>query len=69
MTPTQCKSCGQYIFFLRTQSGKLMPVDAESVADIEYELPDMDEPEYAPLEGHVSHFSTCPNADKHRRRK
>jgi len=58
---TRCKSCRARIIWLRTQAGKNMPVDADSVN------PEDDEFEVA--KGHISHFSTCPNSDQHRRRR
>lgn len=54
-----CRSCGQYIVFLPTASGKSMPVDAESVTE--------GDEQFDP-KTHVSHFSTCPDADKFRKR-
>lgn len=53
-----CRSCKADIVFLRTPSGKTMPVNADTVepGDTEYERGK-----------HVSHFSTCSNADNHRR--
>jgi hypothetical protein len=68
MKMTKCTSCGQYIVFLKTSKGNWMPVDADSVFDIEYEVPDMEPPEYDRLQGHMSHFATCANADKHRKK-
>ena len=53
-----CRSCGQYIVFLPTATGKTMPVDAESV--------DEGDDEFDPKK-HISHFSTCPEADKFRK--
>jgi hypothetical protein len=43
---------------MRTASGKTMPVNADTVeaGDTEFEYGK-----------HVSHFSTCPSADRHRR--
>jgi len=55
-----CRSCEQYIVFLPTASGKTMPVDAESVTE--------GDEEFNP-KVHVSHFSTCPEADKFRKQK
>lgn len=57
-----CSSCGAPIVWFRTKSGKRMPVDASSTKpnDAEHQLD---------LGRHVSHFSTCPNADKHRRQR
>jgi len=58
MSIPKCGTCGAPIVWVRTASGKAMPVDASSatVGDLMY------------IHGkHVSHFSTCPNASKHRR--
>lgn len=53
-----CRSCGAAIVFLRTASGKSMPINAETVeaSDETYEHG-----------RHVSHFSTCTNPGAHRR--
>ena len=56
----KCRSCDEYIVFLKTKRGANMPVDADSVEEGD-ELFDHTR--------HVSHFSTCPDADKFRRRK
>lgn len=56
---TRCKSCRARIIWLKTAAGKNMPVDADTVE------PDHDE--FDAAKGHVSHFSTCPDANKHRR--
>lgn len=60
LIPTKCRSCDQYIVFLKTAKGSNMPVDAESVTEGDEEF----DPKV-----HVSHFSTCPEADKFRREK
>lgn len=55
---TRCKSCRAQIIWFKTETGKNMPVDADTVeaADDEYDPP-----------RHMSHFATCKNADQHRR--
>ena len=55
-----CSSCGAPIVWFRTRAGKKMPVDASSVepTDAEHQLD---------LSRHISHFSSCPKADKHRK--
>ena len=53
-----CRSCGQYIVFLPTASGKSMPVDAETVDEAD---------DAFDHKRHVNHFATCPQADQHRR--
>ena len=56
----RCRSCGAPIVWFCTKNGKRMPVDAETTqpTDAEHQLD---------LKRHRSHFSTCPDADKHRR--
>lgn len=58
MRITRCRSCNAMIIWFRTASGKNMPVDANTVE------PDDDELD---LSRHVSHFSTCPHANQHRK--
>lgn len=53
-----CKSCGANIFFLPTARGKMMPIDAETVA--------VDDEVYMPAI-HRSHFDTCPAAKQFRK--
>jgi hypothetical protein len=57
----RCKAfgCNRRIIFLPTESGSKMPVDADSV------LP-ADE-EFDPAR-HISHFASCPGANKYRKR-
>lgn len=50
-----CRSCKAAIFFLPTKNGKMMPIDAETVA--------VDDDVYMPGI-HRSHFDTCPDAKK-----
>lgn len=58
---TRCRSCNARIIWLKTAAGKNMPVDADSVEPTHEE--------FDAKTGHVSHFSTCPNANKHRRQR
>jgi hypothetical protein len=53
-----CKSCGAQIVWMKTATGKNMPVDAESVEKGDEQFDHT---------RHTSHFSTCPNAKQHRR--
>jgi arginine/lysine/ornithine decarboxylase len=55
---TRCRSCNQQIVFLKTATGKNMPVDADTVEPSD-DLFDRSR--------HKSHFATCPKADKHRK--
>lgn len=56
-----CRSCGADIVWMKTVNGKSIPVDAETVHDSGAELFDSN--------FHVSHFATCPDADKFRKKK
>lgn len=56
----RCRTCRAQIIWFRTDSGKNMPVDADTVAPEDEELD---------LKRHTSHFSTCPNAGTHRRER
>ncbi len=57
----RCSTCNARIIWLKTQKGANMPVDADSV-----------EPEdqiFDAAGGHISHFATCPDAFKHRKKR
>lgn len=54
----RCRSCNAKIIFLPTATGKKMPIDADTVEPDDEEF-DRDK--------HTSHFSSCPNASKHRK--
>lgn len=56
----RCSSCNAKVIWFKTEAGRWMPVDADTVEpeDEEFEPP-----------RHISHFATCPNADHHRKRK
>lgn len=65
----KCNRCEQEIAFLKTASGKTMPVDAESLSEEDVELINRgDQPEFR-YNDHVSHFATCPAAAEFRRPK
>lgn len=57
----KCRSCGEYIVWVKTDADKNMPVDADSFEEGDELLYDKDK--------HISHFATCPNADSHRKSK
>lgn len=81
----RCRSCGAEVTFVPTRAGKLMPLDPHPAEDGNVrldrtvwadpaavvlagdELTEVrdraEEPLYRP------HFATCPNADRHRRRR
>lgn len=55
-----CRSCGEDIVFLQTVNGKRIPVNADTVnpGDTVFEYG-----------RHVSHFTTCDQPDRFRKRK
>lgn len=55
---TRCKSCQAQIVWLKTQQGRNIPVDVDTVEPAD-QIFDRDK--------HKTHFETCPNADKHRK--
>ena len=78
-----CRSCGKQILWIRTKSGKNMPVDPTFVNFKKVDggkerivLPNgeviagerCEADDNPDGHGYISHFATCPNADSHRRR-
>ena len=57
----KCKSCGEPISFQSTRSGRMMPIQRDTIKIL---TKDGDL-----IEGHEPHWAHCPNADKHRRKK
>jgi hypothetical protein len=57
---TKCRSCQAGIVWVKTKTGKNMPVDADTWTQGDPHL-------FDPELGHISHFATCPNADDHRK--
>lgn len=55
---TRCRSCRKQIIFLKTASGKAMPVNADTVEPNDQEFDH---------ERHESHFADCPKADSFRK--
>lgn len=83
MKIVNCRACGKPIMFLKTQNGKSMPVDTESlyfVPDLNskdlYVLPDGEVVHGCPARdedpdrhiGYVSHFATCTNSEFFRKK-
>ena len=58
---SHCHSCGEEIYWLKTDSGKNIPVDVDSVADKEVTVFDPHQM--------ISHFATCKDADLWREKK
>ena len=80
---SKCRSCGAEIVWIKMASGKKMPCDASPVTywakmgGTEKIVTPNGEVVSCELQGdhadatgigYISHFSTCPNAAKHRRR-
>ena len=62
---SKCRSCGDLILWVKTVTGKNMPVDHDP--DIEHYWDDGQDVEFDPG-SMTSHFSTCKYAEQHRRR-
>lgn len=60
MNAQTCRGCGEQIVWFKTDAGKNMPVNVESVEKGDEQLD---------LKRHVSHFSTCPAANTFRKSK
>lgn len=58
----QCKSCGYECKWLKTQAGKWILVELDSVEDDRAEI-------FDPLSGMIAHYATCPEADNWRKGK
>jgi len=79
MTVGTCRSCGAEIVWLVTPKGHMMPVDPAPATDGNVAIDDGiatvlsdDAIVVARLHGRVlwlSHFATCPDAARHRRRR
>lgn len=70
MNVVRCRSCNAQIVWLKTSTGKNMPVDANFMAQIVDDL----ESDEAPLfnyDDHADgvHWRSCPHADHHRRKQ
>lgn len=76
---TNCRSCGAAILWITTAKGKKMPIDAVERAHLNegqrrIHVFDRDG-KSVPIEpgkssvGHLSHFATCPDAQKHRKKR
>lgn len=58
---SKCRSCGYPIIWLKTDAGKNIPVDEDSVADKGATIFDPHQM--------TSHFATCPDVGKWRKNK
>lgn len=79
-----CRSCGSQIIWVKTKSGKNMPCNTSVVSYMKGGPDKIVTPNGDVISGtvihpepgqdfdgcgYISHFATCPNADRHRRRK
>lgn len=64
---SKCKSCNQNIYWVKMESGELMPVDADSVTKLV--VLSGDRKQGAIRDITVSHLESCPNAKQHRKTK
>lgn len=58
---SKCKACGADITWMKTEAGKNIPVDTDTVGDFGADVFDK--------ETMTAHWATCPDADKFRRKK
>ena len=81
----RCASCGRMIIWIRTPAGKNMPCDTEivtyrkqkggkeKIVTLNGEVNSGEIVDTRAMDatgiGYISHFATCPNASKHRKRK
>jgi len=81
MSSNTCRSCGAKVKWIQLESGKWNPVDPELISSADCEHGDImvtedgevrkidhSENDYEVFDGYVSHFSTCPEADKWRKK-
>ena len=84
MKTSFCRACGAEIGFIKTVAGKTIPVNPEEVAyeqkaggSLKIVTPNGEvlsaerpaDPQKATGIGYISHFATCPEADKFRKRR
>lgn len=64
-----CKSCNEKIVFLKTKNNKYIPVNWKSLLmqDKRNYLENV-KVIFNPDRGHISHFATCPNSSKFRKK-
>lgn len=62
---SKCKSCGAEVVWVEMESGKKMPIDADSVRKAV--VINATWTKGAVRDVAVSHFETCPNAEGHRK--
>jgi len=66
---SNCKSCLHAIIFTRTKTGSLLPVNVESLTGEEIAKYKSGEEITFRYGTHISHFATCPEASKFRKKE
>ena len=64
--PSNCRSCGARIMWVKTKDGKNMPIEYDAELEHEFAGPKGTKPDFNP-ERMKSHFISCPFADEHRK--
>jgi hypothetical protein len=69
MRTSTCRGCGASIIWVRTPSGKTMPLDDRSVTlwVVDPDGAQSGSPTARPIQARASHFAACPQADAFRR--
>lgn len=74
-----CRSCNQPIEWIKLESGKFQPVDLDYLEATDCKTGDVlvtdsgkvlkftDENKHTGMKGRISHFATCPDANKWRK--
>jgi hypothetical protein len=65
-TNQKCRSCGALVTFYRCVGGKWMPFNGDPPLEVQESFLEGVARSYLPAS--ASHFTTCPDADKWRRR-
>jgi len=63
---SSCRSCGKKLFWMVTHNHRRIPIDFDSVDPSKEMVWLAGDPLYDKSAGHITHFTTCPNAEKHR---
>ena len=80
---SRCKSCTAEVFWARTASGKMIPIDADPVeggnvhivtrrvdgTPATVRVASQEELAHPGYDTYVSHFATCPDAREHRSKR
>lgn len=62
MNLSTCRGCGERIVWMKTEKGRNIPVDPQSIDADDYAPGDLFDPDT-----HISHWGECPEAERFRR--